>query len=747
MTSQHSAPGLPSAKDIAALPPDGGDEFNRLIFEKSPYLLQHARNPVDWYPWGEEALARAREEDRPIFLSVGYSTCHWCHVMEHESFEDEGIAALMNKAFVCIKVDREERPDLDHVYMTVTQAMTGSGGWPMTVIMAPDGKPFYAGTYFPKTGRSGRIGMQELVPMLERAWKENRAQLLSSAEKMTQYLIDNSRIAPGRMLEKESVLGAFGQLAQRFDEVHGGFGESPKFPIPHNLNLLLQVHARTGDVRALRMVETTLRAMRRGGIFDHVGFGFHRYSTDRVWLLPHFEKMLYDQALLGMAYVGAWQATGDDFYRRTANEIFTYVERDMTSPEGGFYSAEDADSEGEEGLFYVWTPDEVRAVLGQEEGDLYCRVQSIVEGGNFRDQTTGQLTGSSIPHLAKPLSAIAGELGIPTPDLQSRLEASRRALFAVREGRIHPLKDDKILTDWNGLMIASLARAASAFNEPRYAEAASRAADFILTHLRDERGRLLKRYRLGESAFPATLEDHAFMAWGLVELYQATFEERWLREAIAILDEMEAHFLDGKNGGFFLSADDGEKLIVRPKEIYDGAIPSGNSVAALALLEVARITGKTRYEELADGIFRAFSNQVLRAPSAHAMLMQAVDFAAGPSFEVVVAGDPEAEDTRAMLARLRSIYAPTKVLVLRPDTGGEEKSPPSIAGLAPFTAAQRARDGKATAYLCRNFACEAPTHDVDAVARSLMNARYSPAPADEAGSGAPADTDSGGQDL
>jgi uncharacterized protein YyaL (SSP411 family) len=710
---RHGREAILPQEEIAMLPPDGGSEFNRLVFEKSPYLLQHARNPVDWYPWGEDAFEAARREDKPVFLSVGYSTCHWCHVMEEESFEDEEVAALMNEHFVSIKVDREERPDIDNIYMTVTQALTGSGGWPMTVVLTPDGEPFFAGTYFPKRSRFNRPGMMDLLPQLAGAWETRRDEVTQSAQQISAQLRQMSGGAPGEALTQETLDTAHSQLARRYDASLGGFGSAPKFPTPHNLLFLLRHWRRTGDAATLDMVETTLQAMRRGGIFDHVGFGFHRYSTDREWLVPHFEKMLYDQALLAMAFVETYQATRDEFYADTAREIFTYVLRDMTSPEGGFYSAEDADSEGEEGLFYLWSNDQVHEVLGSVDANYYTRAYNMAEAGNFREQSTGRRTGTNIPHLRRSLAETAETLDLPEAELRERIEASRRRLFEARERRIHPLKDDKILTDWNGLMIAALARGAQALGEPRYVEAATRAADFVLARLRDENGRLLKRHRDGESGLPAHLEDHAFMVWGLLDLYEATGEVRHLQIAIELNEIMIRHFWDGDEGGFFLTADDGEELLVRPKEIYDGAIPSGNSVAALNLLRIGRITANSEMEDMAEQVMRAFSAQVSRAPSGHTLLMSALDFAIGPSHEIVIAGDPAAEDTRDMLSALWSRFIPNKVVICRP--AGE--SP--ITQIAAYTESQTSLDGQATAYVCQNYACRAPTTEIAAMIQAL----------------------------
>jgi uncharacterized protein YyaL (SSP411 family) len=714
MKPDHPEPSAPwpAPAVLARLPPDGGPEFNRLVFEKSPYLLQHARNPVDWHPWGEAAFRRARDEDKPVFLSVGYATCHWCHVMERESFEDEEVAQALNRYFICIKVDREERPDIDKIYMDVTQAMTGSGGWPMTVLMTADQKPFFSGTYFPKFGRHGRPGMMDLVPQLGELWKTDRARVLAAADQITGALVEMNRGGSGPPLTGEALTLAFEQLAARYDSVRGGFSRAPKFPTPHHLTFLLRYEHRHDAPQARQMVETTLTHMRRGGLYDHIGFGFHRYSTDPEWRVPHFEKMLYDQALLLMAYVEAYQLTRNESFARTAREIAEYVARDLTSPEGGFYSAEDADSEGEEGKFYLWTAAEVEAVLGAEEAAVFNRVFNIRPEGNFRDEATGQASPRNIPHLDRSLSEHARTLGVEEDALGRRLEESRRRLFAARKQRIHPLKDDKILTDWNGLMIAALAQASAALGEPGYAQAAGKAADFVLTRLSDAGGRLLKRYRLGEAGLPAHLDDYAFMVWGLTELYQATFEPRHLREALRLNDLMIAHFRDGEGGGFFLTADDGEKLLVRAREIYDGALPSGNSVAALNLLRLARLTGRTEYDQEADGIFRVFSESVTRVPSGHTQLMNALDFAMGPSFEVVISSDGLPD---ALINVLRGRYLPRQVALVR--TGGPDAA--ELAALAPFTEPLTPIDGKPTAYVCRNFACDLPTTDPEQMIRLL----------------------------
>lgn len=705
--SPHARPPLPSAEALRSLPPDGGPDYNRLVFSQSPYLLQHAANPVDWHPWGEEAFERARAEDKPVFLSIGYSTCHWCHVMERESFEDEEVAALMNRDFICVKVDREERPDVDKIYMDVTQALTGSGGWPMTVILTPDQKPFFAGTYFPKHGRFGRPGMLDLLPQLAEAWRGQREQVLESADQITQHVVDMNRGRPGNELDPDVMATAFQQLAERFDATRGGFGRAPKFPTPHQLSFLLRHGQRTGDARAADMAARTLTAMRLGGIYDHVGFGFHRYSTDANWLLPHFEKMLYDQALLALAYLDGFQATGDPLFAETAHEIFTYVLRDMTDPAGGFYSAEDADSEDVEGKFYLWRADELREVLGEEEAAWFMGLFGCREEGNFTPEGSEPGGPDNIPHRTRSWTRLAEAEGSPVRELRSRADLLRQRLFDAREKRVHPLKDDKILTDWNGLMIAALARGARVLDEPTYRDAARQAADFALSTLRTPEGRLLKRSRGGRAGLPAHLDDYAFLIWGLLELYQTTFDIDHLREAAALTEVQLAHFWDDAGGGFFLTADDGETLLVRAKEVYDGATPSGNSVSALNLLRLARLTGRAEYEDRARSVFRAFGESISAQPVAYTQMMIAVDFAAGPAYEVVVAGDRDAADTRRMLSALHGAFLPRLALHLRDDAQAG-----LLAETAPYTEAMAPIGDAATAYVCQDFSCRQPTTDL-----------------------------------
>ncbi len=717
----HGRPAIPSASELAKLPPDGGASWNRLVFEKSPYLLQHAANPVNWYPWGEEAFEKARREGKPVFVSIGYSTCHWCHVMERESFEDDEVGALMNQYFISIKVDREERPDIDAVYMEACRVMGGRGGWPLTAILTPDKKPIFTGTYFPKHTRFNREGMMDLLPRIGQQWRDAPAALLELANSTTLKVQRRSGSTPGQSLTEADLRKAYQQLGSRFDSKRGGFGRTgTKFPTPHNLSFLLRYWKRTGQMHALDMVEQTLTAMRHGGIFDHVGFGFHRYTTEPTWLIPHFEKMLYDQALLAIAYVEAFQATGKEDYARTAREIFTYVLRDMTSPEGGFYSAEDADSEGEEGLFYLWTPDEINAILGPDEAALFINVHNIKAGRLIQGRRAAPQLRDGIAHLTMSLEQYATRNSMDITELRKRLETSRAKLFAVREKRIHPLKDDKILTDWNGLMIAAFAKGAQALGEPKYADAAQRAADFVLTRLRDSSGRLMKRYRDGEAGLTGHLADYAFFVRGLIELYEATFEVRYLQEAIELNDIMLMHFWDNRQGGLFMTADDSEALLVRSKKFTDGAIPSGNSVAALNLIRLGRFTGNPEYEQKADELMRGYGAKVRGSPSWTCQMLCALNFGLGPSNEVVIVGTPGAADTAAMLASLRTTFAPSKVVLFRPDG---EAAPP-ISAVAGFTARQRSIGGKATAYVCTNYACKRPTTDIDVMLDSIAEAYF-----------------------
>jgi len=696
--------GLMSGNDQEKTP----DTFvNRLADASSPYLLQHRHNPVDWYAWGPEAFDKAKKENKPVFLSIGYSTCHWCHVMAHESFEDHEVARLMNDAFVSIKVDREERPDIDGIYMSVCQMMTGQGGWPLTILMTPDQKPFFAATYIPKTSRFGRTGMLELVPRIKEIWETQRDKIDQSAERIVQVLNDSNAGGGKKTLDPELLDRAFQQFEERFDGQRGGFGQAPKFPTPHNLLFLLRYAARTNNADALGMVEKTARAMRLGGIYDHLGFGFHRYSTDAEWRVPHFEKMLYDQAQLATVYLETYQVTGKDFYRRTAEEVFRYVLRDMTSPEGGFYSAEDADSEGEEGKFYLWSEEEIRACLEKEEADLITDLFQVESRGNFLEEATQEKIGTNILFLNRTLEEAAQEMEISAEALWERVENARQRLFDVREKRIHPGKDDKILTAWNGLMISAFARGAFILQEPRYVEAARNAADFVLRELRTSDGRLLHRYRNGQAGIAAHLEDYAFLVAGLIDLYQATFEVNYLKAAVDLNREMIRHFHDDENGGFYFTADDGEELIVRRKEADDGAVPSGNSMAMYNLLRLGRMLGDAELEALAERTGNAFVNWISRAPYAFTQFMVALDLASSSSQELVITGRLHAPDTQALLKALAGRFLPYLAILFRPANETE----PLIGRFADFTRSMTTINGKATAYVCSGYQCEQPVSE------------------------------------
>jgi uncharacterized protein YyaL (SSP411 family) len=599
--------------------------MNMLIHEKSPYLLQHANNPVDWYPWCDEAFKKARELDRPIFLSIGYSTCHWCHVMERESFEDNEVAKLLNDNLISIKVDREERPDLDNIYMSACQMLTGSGGWPLTIIMTPDKIPFYTGTYFPKNGRSGRMGMMELIPWLMDLWHNRRGEVQESASKIEEALNNLDNLMPGKAMDASVTERCYKELYNRFDEASGGFSIMPKFPSPHNILFLLRHFRRTGNEKALQMAEKTLFHMRLGGIYDHVGFGFHRYSTDSRWLLPHFEKMLYDQAMVIMSYLEAYQVTGKRGYASTADEIFRFVLRDLTAPEGGFYSAIDADSEGAEGKFYLWREDELKAILGPDAG-LIIEIFNVKKNGNFSEESTGEITGSNILYLAKPVEEIALEKNMPLDMLQDRVSKALNMLFVERKKRVHPHMDDKILTDWNGLMIAALALGTKVLKNSGYASSAIRAADFIIEQMRSCDAGLLHRYRGHEAKINGNADDYAFFIWGLIELYEATAEARFLDLALELNDHFLAHFYDRVRGGLFFTPDNGEPLPVRKREIYDGAIPSSNSAAMLNLLRLGRITKRADLEKYGVDTATAFSDAVKKMPSSHTFLMYGIEF-------------------------------------------------------------------------------------------------------------------------
>lgn len=623
------------------------------------------------------------------------STCHWCHVMERESFEDEEVAALLNEKYISIKVDREERPDIDHIYMTVCQAMTGQGGWPLSIIMTPERKPFFAGTYFPKRAKWGRPGVMEIFTRLAEVWEQDRQQIDEHVKHIHDTLVPHmSRTDPGTV-SRETLQEAVKRYAAQFDHTYGGFGDAPKFPTPHNLLFLLRQWKATGDAQTLAMVTKTLDSMYQGGIYDHVGFGFARYSVDREWLVPHFEKMLYDNALLAYTYLEGYQATGNELYARVAREIFTYVLRDMTDPEGGFYSAEDADSEGEEGKFYVWTPDEVIEVLGDERGKRYCATYDITPSGNFEGRSIPNLIHSSVPAR-----------------LSDEMEQARERLFAHREKRIHPGKDDKILTSWNGLMIAALAKGYRVLGEEAYRAAAERAVSFIWTHLRDKDGRLLARYRDGEAAYLGYADDYAFLTWGLLELYEATQAAEYLQRALSLTDDLLRLFWDDADGGLFFYGSDAEQLFARPKEIYDGATPSGNGVTAYNLLRLYQLTGRPELQAKAEQLLTAFAGAIAHHPPGYSFSLMALQLLTVPTRQIVIAGRADDPQTAAFLTAASQGYQPFSFLVLHdPDQPLET--------LAPAAADKQMQAGQVAAYICANFACQAPLMDVSAFQRAV----------------------------
>ena len=679
---------------------------NSLINQKSPYLLQHAHNPVDWFAWGDEAFEKANRENKPIFLSIGYSTCHWCHVMAHESFEDEDVAAILNDSFVSIKVDREERPDVDSIYMSVCQMLTGSGGWPLTIFLTPDKKPFYAGTYFPKESKWGRIGFTELLTKIDEIWKTDRQKLLDSSVEITKILKSESVKPKIQEISEQILHSAYEGLKSSFDVRNGGFSQAPKFPMPHNISFLLRYFRKTGNHKALEMVEKTLTEMRLGGLYDQLGFGFHRYSTDEKWLVPHFEKMLYDQSLLAIAYTEAWQVTQNELFKTTAQEILEYILRDMTSPEGGFYSAEDADSEGVEGKFYLWSAKEINAILA-ENAESFIKALNIKPEGNFVDQVNPYLTGENIPHLKNE-----AEIG--------KHENQRMKLFKEREKRIHPSKDDKILTDWNGLMIAAMSKASQVFHDERYSKAAEKAASFIFEKLLLPNGSLLHRYRGGDASFTANLDDYAFLVYGLLELYSATFKAEYLKKAILLTDYMIEHFEDKVNGGFYFTPDNGEDLIVRKKEIYDGAIPSGNSIALGNLLRLSKITENPNYLKSAEKMIGGFSAQLSWSPSAFSQMMSSLDFFFAEPLEIVVVGNNNDSSVIAVTDKLNELFLPEKIIILKSSDSKD------ISEICKFIESYKAIDDKPTIYLCRNYSCSSPETDLDRVISLLKNEETSP---------------------
>ncbi len=691
-----------SAVDTSQLPADGGTQYNRLIFEKSPYLLQHAENPVDWYPWGEEAFAVARREDKPVLVSIGYSTCHWCHVMEQESFENDEVAAVLNRLFVPIKVDREERPDVDNTYMTACQILTGGGGWPLNVFITPDKKPFYAATYMPREARGEMAGIIDILERIGNTWQNNRQQLLDSGQRLSESLLNLEKEASGntagQQLNEDPLQETYAHFFKTFDKNRGGFGEAPKFPIPHNLSLLMRIGQRLDLDNAQTMAMRTLQNIRLSGTYDHIGFGVHRYAVDAYWRVPHFEKMLYDQALLTLAAADAFQASKDRFFSTMVDEISEYVLRDLTDPQGGFYSGEDADSEGAEGTFYLWTPQQIEEVLGHEHGTIFSHCYEVSEQGNFE--------GKNIVRLEMDVNQWAAWFGIEPERLGEVLALGRQMLFAARDKRTRPHRDDKILTSWNGLMIAALARAAMVLDKKEYLAAAAASADFILENLRRKDGRLLRRYRQGEAAIPGFLDDYAFFCWGLIELYQAGFDTRYLAMALELTGDMERLFGDGQ-GNLFDSAEDAETVLTRSKTIVDGAVPSGNSAAAWNLLRLASMTGDQAMAQRGEAVIKASLAQAARYPTGTSLLYCALDFALGPKDVVVLAKGENGSGMEKMLATLRERFLP-RTLVLCADADDTQ-----LNELTPLLQGKESLEGQATAYVCRGETCQAPVTGVD----------------------------------
>ena len=676
---------------------------NALVHETSPYLLQHAHNPVDWFPWSEEALSKAQQEDKPILLSIGYSACHWCHVMEHESFENEDTAAIMNQHFVSIKVDREERPDLDSIYMSAVQMMTGQGGWPMTVFLSPDRVPFYGGTYFPPEDRHGMPGFPRLLLGIAQTYKEKRDEISRNASKIVQELQKSNRFDSTDDDPSTQALDiAVQRLLSSYDSQHGGFGRAPKFPPSMALSFLLRSHHRTPRKEILEPVEQTLKQMACGGLYDQLGGGFHRYSVDAVWLVPHFEKMLYDNALLSRIYLDAFLVTGENFYRRVAEETLDYVVREMTSPEGGFYSAQDADSEGEEGKFFVWTPDQIGAVLGETDSRLLCQYFDVTPEGNFE--------GKNILHVPRQADLVAKLNKMDEHSAVSVIERGKQLLFEAREARIKPARDEKVLTAWNGLMLRSFAEAANVLDRPDYRKVARDNAEFLLSKLR-QKDRLLRTYRDGEAKLSAYLEDHAFLMEALLSLYEATFESKWIDEAEELARTMVSKFRDEQNKGFYFTASDHEPLISRPKEFFDNAIPSGNSVACSAMLRLSRLTMNDRWRDYVRPVLQIMLAPMTEHPSAFSHLLCALDFYLAAPREIAVIGNPEDPRTRTMLREVQSRYLPNTVIAC---------------GIASSTALLKNREQVGedpTVYLCENYTCKSPITDLAELKSHLQEAR------------------------
>jgi len=689
--------------------PDGSPKYtNRLILESSPYLLQHAHNPVDWFPWGDEAFEKAAAEGKPVLLSVGYSTCHWCHVMEEESFENEEIAAYLNANYVAVKVDREERPDVDAVYMAAIQALGQRGGWPMTMWLTPTRQPFYGGTYFPpRTGaRGARIGFLEVLQRLRAAFDQDPSRVASSAAELATHIAQSGRVPAAQTIpDAAPIRAAVASASRAFDETHGGFGGAPKFPRSVQLELLLRFHRRTGNAEALDMVVRTLDAMAAGGIYDHVGGGFHRYSTDDHWLVPHFEKMLYDNALLAVAYLEAHQVTGEERFAAVTRDVLDYVAREMTDPSGAFWAATDADSEGEEGTFFVWTPAEIRAAVGDDDAAMVLAYYGVTEAGNFE--------GKNVLHTSKPLEEISRALGIDPADGTARLERARLRLRAVRAERVPPHTDRKVIAGWNGLMISAFARAARVLDAPAYAAAATRAMSAVLDGLGD--GDRLKRHALdGRAVGDGFLDDYAFVIAALLDLWEATYDVRWLDRALALQRTLDAGFRDDAHGGYFMTATWHESLLVREKPDYDGAEPSGNSVALQNLLRLHALTADDTYREAADGLLRSLAPRLDRIPDALPRLLCGLDARLDRGKEIVVVTPTEVEDAAPFLRILARTFLPSAVSAVVP-----AGAVASLADRLPTVGGKIVTSGKPTAYVCERGVCDLPTTDPDVFAKQI----------------------------
>jgi uncharacterized protein YyaL (SSP411 family) len=668
---------------------------NRLAQETSPYLLQHKDNPVDWYPWGDEVLTKARQEDKPILLSIGYSACHWCHVMEHESFEDPATAELMNREFVSIKVDREERPDLDNLYMTAVQAMTGHGGWPLNVFLTPEGVPFYGGTYWPPEDRMGMPSFTKVLEGVAEAYRERREGVEENSARLREYLEKAMASTPSPSdIEPQLLDQAAKALARSFDGEHGGFGGAPKFPQPAVLEFLLREQKRTSDGRAASMVTLTLDKMAGGGMYDQIGGGFHRYAVDAIWLVPHFEKMLYDNAQLARIYLDAYRAFGSALYRRIATETLEYVTREMTSPEGGFYSTQDADTEGEEGKSYVWTPEEIDAVLGPEDGRLLREYYGVTHRGNFE--------GKSILNVAREPRYVAAELEVPEEGMLDAIARGRKKLYEARSKRVQPGRDEKILTAWNGLMLRAFAEGSRVLSRADFREVAERNATFLLDKLRRPDGKLYRSYKDGQARLNAYLEDYAALGDGLLALYEATFERRWIDEAVGLVETMLVEFADPDGPMLYDTGLSHEALISRPRDLQDGATPSGNSIAAGVLLRLAAMTGRESYGQRASDMLRALARPMAEHPTAFGRWLCDLDIYLATIKEVAVAGERSDPALHGLADVVYSRYEPNAIL------GYSDPNDATLAELLPFLAFRPARDGKATAYVCEHFACLPP---------------------------------------